>query len=137
MCRNTQRKSRVPAHDWLLVFYYLVFSAFFPVLFLSFFYLILTFFLLFLLIQSVPGQLIQEAAAEGYIAGGKSGLAVLFGPTGGYLAGFVVMAWCAGMGGRRREGGRMTVVVAAAWALAGLAVAYGLGALRLIALVGL
>ena len=41
MCRNTQRKSRVPAHDWLLVFYYLVFSAFFPVLFLSFFYLIL------------------------------------------------------------------------------------------------
>mgnify|MGYP006956594933 CR=1 FL=1 len=54
------------AHDWLLVFYYLVFSAFFPVLFLSFFYLILTFFLLFLLIQSVPGQLIQEAAAEGY-----------------------------------------------------------------------
>lgn len=64
-------------------------------------------------------------------AGGKSGIAVLFGPTGGYLAGFVVMAWCAGMGGRRREGGRMTVVVAASWALAGLAAAYGLGALRL------
>lgn len=64
-------------------------------------------------------------------AGGKSGIAVLFGPTGGYLAGFVVMAWCAGMGGRRRKGGRMTVVVATSWALAGLAAAYGLGALRL------
>ena len=41
--------------------------------------------------------LLQGAAGLPFFAGGKSGLAVLFGPTGGYLFGFLAGAYVVGM----------------------------------------
>ena len=59
-------------------------------------------------------------------AGGKAGFAVLFGPTGGYLIGFIGTAYLAGFG-KRSKGLIMPLV----WGLLGLAVVYGIGFLRL------
>lgn len=66
-------------------------------------------------------------------AGGKAGFAVLLGPTGGYLAGFALTAWCAGMGGRVREGGRASLALTGAWVAAGLLAVYAVGGVRLMA----
>lgn len=60
-------------------------------------------------------------------SGGRSGFAHVFGPTGGYLAGFVVTAWLAGIGGR--DAGKLWRAVF--WTGAGLVGVYALGALRL------
>ncbi len=63
-------------------------------------------------------------------AGGKAGLAVLLGPTGGFLAGFVLAAWVTGQAQRLDDpawGRGMALGVAA------LICIYGLGVLRLMA----
>lgn len=65
-----------------------------------------------LLVGSVLGPALGVLALVGYLAAGAvgvpvfadggSGIAHLLGPTGGYLAGFVVAAWIAGRAWRRR-----------------------------------
>lgn len=65
-------------------------------------------------------------------AGGKSGLAVLFGPTGGYLAGYLLAAPLIGLAARGRPGWLLGIVAG----LAGLAVIYGLGVLNLMRVLG-
>lgn len=73
-------------------------------------------------------------------SGGKAGFAHLLGPTGGYLFGFACMACIAGFGGLRGLRGREAgdtplrpshVALALCCCLAGLAVAYLAGAVRL------
>jgi biotin transport system substrate-specific component len=59
-------------------------------------------------------------------AGGKSGAAVLLGPTGGYLVGFAACAAITGMTGRKA--GWLGIL---AYGLAGLAAIYVLGVARL------
>ena len=46
---------------------------------------------------SIAAYLIQGAAGLPFFAGGKSGLATLFGPTGGYLFGFLAAVYIVGM----------------------------------------
>ena len=59
-------------------------------------------------------------------AGGKSGFAVLMGPTGGYLIGFAACAFVAGFSGRKSSWPRTLL-----FGLLGLAALYALGLLRL------
>ena len=61
-------------------------------------------------------------------AGGKAGLAVLIGPTGGYLFGFLV---CAGLAGLAVTPGPWTWRRGGLWGLAGLAGVYLLGVAQL------
>ncbi|SFG51340.1 biotin transport system substrate-specific component [Palleronia marisminoris] len=66
-------------------------------------------------------------------ANGGAGLAYIAGPTGGFLIGFVMMAWVAGLGARAGKAGMLTaaLVAAAVLYMPGLAwpyaVASGLG----------
>ena len=53
---------------------------------------------------------------------GKAGLGVLFGPTGRYLFGFIIMAWICGVAGRKKA-----LWLAAALLLLGLAAAHACG----------
>ena len=46
---------------------------------------------------AIAAYLAQGAAGLPFFAGGKSGLATLFGPTGGYLFGFLAAAYIVGM----------------------------------------
>lgn len=46
---------------------------------------------------SVSAYLVQGAAGLPFFAGGKSGMATLLGPTGGYLFGFLAAAYIVGM----------------------------------------
>ncbi len=62
-------------------------------------------------------------------AGGKAGLGVLLGPTGGYLAGFVLGAAITGLAARR--GDRIGWARGIATGVVALAVAYLVGATRL------
>ncbi len=55
-------------------------------------------------------------------AGGKAGLGVLAGPTGGYLLGFIPMVWLCGAAGRQK-----TLWLTAALMLLGLAAAHACG----------
>jgi biotin transport system substrate-specific component len=73
---------------------------------------------------SVVAYLVLGLVAPVY-AGGTSGLGVLFGPTGGYLLGFVVGALAAGAVGRSRDAGTPRLVMGG---LAGLLPIYLLGA---------
>lgn len=66
-------------------------------------------------------------------SGGKAGLGVLMGPTGGYLVGFVAGAFVTGKIARLRPDGGLLWLVSAM--LAGTAALYALGVLQL-ALVG-
>ena len=59
-------------------------------------------------------------------AGGKAGFAVLFGPTGGYLIGFIATAYLAGLGKYSKGTARPLL-----WGLLGLAAVYLIGFLRL------
>jgi biotin transport system substrate-specific component len=59
-------------------------------------------------------------------AGGKAGFAVLFGPTGGYLLGFVGTAYIAGLGKHSKND-----IMPLVWGLLGLACVYLVGFLRL------
>lgn len=62
-------------------------------------------------------------------AGGKAGLGVLLGPTGGYLIGFVVAAFVVGwLVGRKESAGFAWLILSL---LAGTAVVYSLGVLQL------
>lgn len=62
-------------------------------------------------------------------AGGKAGLGVLFGPTGGYLFGFVLAAFCVGkLIAARKKPGLVWVVASM---LVGVVIIYGLGILQL------
>ncbi|RPI32191.1 MAG: biotin transporter BioY [Actinomycetota bacterium] len=61
-------------------------------------------------------------------AGGQAGIGVLIGPTGGYLVGFVLAAWVAGVIAHR---GRPTFARYAVAGLAGLIPVYVLGAMWL------
>ena len=72
---------------------------------------------------AVGAYLVLGLVAPVY-AGGTSGLATLFGPTGGYLWGFVLGAFLAGSVARRTGTGLIGLTVAA---LAGLAPIYLLG----------
>lgn len=47
--------------------------------------------------SAVVAYLIQGAAGLPFFAGGAAGAAYLFGPTGGYLIGFVAAAWLVGL----------------------------------------
>ena len=62
-------------------------------------------------------------------SGGKSGLAVLLGPTGGYLLGFVICALIMGLASRSKTA--VSWPVGLAWGLVALLVTYTLGVLRL------
>jgi biotin transport system substrate-specific component len=73
---------------------------------------------------SVVAYLVLGLIAPVY-AGGTSGLGVLFGPTGGYLLGFVLGAWVAGVVGRSRDTSTPRLAMGA---LAGLLPIYLLGA---------
>ncbi len=73
---------------------------------------------------SVVAYLILGLMAPVY-AGGASGLGVLFGPTGGYLVGFVLAAYVAGAVSRTGDPSTSRYVVAG---LAGLVPIYALGA---------
>lgn len=73
---------------------------------------------------SVVAYVVLGLVAPVY-AGGTSGLGVLFGPTGGYLLGFVLGALVAGAVGRSRDAGTPRLVVGG---LAGLLPIYALGA---------
>lgn len=59
-------------------------------------------------------------------AGGKAGFAVLFGPTGGYLIGFIGTAYLAGFG-KDSKSPLMPLI----WGILGLALVYLVGFLRL------
>jgi biotin transport system substrate-specific component len=59
-------------------------------------------------------------------AGGQTGIGVLFGPTGGYLVGFVVAAWLTGKLSHAGTGGSLLRYFGAG--LAGLVPVYALGA---------
>jgi len=61
-------------------------------------------------------------------AGGKSGLGVLLGPTGGYLFGFIAAAYLVGLITSRGKG---TTAQLGTAMLAGIAVIYALGVLQL------
>lgn len=60
-------------------------------------------------------------------AGGKSGLAHLVGPTGGYLFGYLLAAMIAGLGPRLGRGAVMGWIPGLLTGLAALVVLYGLG----------
>lgn len=85
-------------------------------------------------LASVVVYLAAGAVGLPVFADGKSGAAVLTGPTAGYLAGFAVAAWTAGIWTRSRLGRR------AAGALAGMLLAHfvilALGWLRLALAIG-
>ena len=57
-------------------------------------------------------------------AGGKAGPMVLFGPTGGYLLGFVICAWTVGMLTRNNAASKLRTGAAM---LLGLSIAYAVG----------
>ncbi len=62
-------------------------------------------------------------------AGGKAGLGVLFGPTGGYLIGFILGAFVIGfLAGKKKDAG---VLWHAFSMLAGMVIIYSLGVLQL------
>ncbi|MBG0776027.1 MAG: biotin transporter BioY [Desulfovibrionaceae bacterium] len=63
-------------------------------------------------------------------AGGRSGVAYVLGPTGGYLVGLAFQAALTGLA-NRGEGRRAGLFGACAWGMAGLAAEYGLGLLWL------
>lgn len=78
-------------------------------------------------------------------SGGRAGIVHLAGPTGGYLAGFVLMAAIAGAGGRvvmrrasgkpgQNTGGYVESLLAALFCLGGLLVVYAFGAAGLVCL---
>jgi biotin transport system substrate-specific component len=73
---------------------------------------------------SVVAYLVLGLVAPVY-AGGTSGLGALFGPTGGYLLGFVAAAVVVGLVARRPDAGLPRLVGAS---LVGLAMIYALGA---------
>jgi biotin transport system substrate-specific component len=73
---------------------------------------------------SVVAYLVLGLVAPVY-AGGTSGLGVLFGPTGGYLLGFVLGAFVAGTVGRSRDASTWRLAMGG---LAGLLPIYLLGA---------
>lgn len=65
-------------------------------------------------------------------AGGRAGVGVLFGPTGGYLAGFVIGAYIIGkLVEVRRNQGSTGLFSTIASIVVGAAVIYGLGLLQL------
>ncbi len=76
----------------------------------------------------------QGAVGLPVFAGGTAGLAILFGPTGGYLAGFVVAAWLVGWLAERGFDRRVHTALAAF--LAGEAVIFACGLAVLAAFVG-
>jgi len=62
-------------------------------------------------------------------AGGKAGLGVLFGPTGGYLLGFIIAGFAVGkIAGAKKGAGIFWYMMAM---LAGMIIIYGLGVLQL------
>jgi len=75
-------------------------------------------------VLSVLAYLILGLLAPVY-AGGTAGLGVLFGPTGGYLFGFIGAAFVAGLIAKRGERTTLKLLVAG---LAGLVPIYALGA---------
>jgi biotin transport system substrate-specific component len=84
-------------------------------------------------VLSVTAYLILGLFAPVY-AGGASGLGALFGPTGGYLFGFLGAALIAGLMAGRGQG---TMARLSAAGLAGLAPIYALGATWLAIQIGL
>lgn len=83
---------------------------------------------------AVAAYLAQGAAGLPFFAGGKAGLAVLIGPTGGYLVGFLAAAYLAGMLSELHY--RKTAVQAAGALLLGNLVIYAFGLAWLVRFVG-
>lgn len=89
-------------------------------------------------IRGVAGQalyLVLGLAGLPFFTGGESGVQYALGPTGGYLAGFLLAAWLVGLCARRGLD-RSALGTAAAFALGTLAI-YVLGATWLAAVAGL
>jgi len=63
-------------------------------------------------------------------AGGKAGVAHLFGPTGGYLIGYVGTAFLAGFGSARPDE-QPSFIRSLLWSLAGIAYVFIVGVIRL------
>ncbi len=69
--------------------------------------------------------------------GGGAGLAHLLGPSGGFLLGFLPMAWLAGLANRPGGAASLSWPRGLAWGLAGILVMYLLGVVRLQMVLGL
>jgi biotin transport system substrate-specific component len=83
---------------------------------------------------AVAAYVLQGAVGLPVYAGGTAGLAILFGPTGGYLAGFVVAAWLVGWLAERGFDRRIHTALAAF--LVGEAAIFACGLAVLAAFVG-
>jgi biotin transporter BioY len=83
---------------------------------------------------SVSAYLAQGAAGLPFFAGGKSGLAVLVGPTGGYLFGFLAAAYIVGMLSELRH--KRSLLQAASSLVIGNITIYAFGLLWLARFVG-
>jgi biotin transport system substrate-specific component len=76
--------------------------------------------------MAVGLYLLAGALGLPVFAGGRSGLGHLFGPTGGYLLGWLVTAWLCGMA--RRQDGSLPWVRGGGFGLAALLLLYATGA---------
>jgi len=83
---------------------------------------------------SVAAYLVQGAAGLPVFAGGKSGLVTLFGPTGGYLFGFLAAAYIVGLLSELRH--KRSLFQAASSLLIGNIIIYFFGLLWLARFVG-
>jgi len=85
-------------------------------------------------VASVSAYLAQGAAGLPFFAGGKAGLAVLFGPTGGYLFGFLAAVYVVGMLSELRY--KCSLLQAASTLVIGNMIIYAFGLLWLARFVG-
>jgi biotin transport system substrate-specific component len=85
-------------------------------------------------VASVSAYLFQGAVGLPIFAGGKSGLAVLFGPTGGYLFGFLAAVYLVGMLSELRY--KRSLIQAATTLLIGNIIIYVFGLVWLARYVG-
>jgi biotin transport system substrate-specific component len=76
--------------------------------------------------MAVGLYLLAGALGLPVFAGGRSGLGHLFGPTGGYLFGWLITAWLCGMA--RRADGPLPWVRGGGYGLAALLILYATGA---------
>ncbi len=83
---------------------------------------------------AVAAYLLQGAAGLPFFAGGQSGMIILFGPTGGYLFGFLAAAYIVGMLSELRY--RRSVFQAAAALVIGNSIIYIFGLVWLVRFVG-
>lgn len=83
--------------------------------------------------MAVGLYLLAGALGLPVFAGAKAGIAVLFGPSFGYLFAFIFLAWCAGMGVHfaKNKQRAWTFFCVGSWILLGIVVVYFCGSLGL------